>query len=65
MLTSMYTDPHFIIERVREVVYRLQLLEQLLRVHNVFHVSQLRKYIPDPTIVIKARTFKASGILNL
>jgi len=29
------------------------LLDKLFEVHNMFHVSQLRKYIPDPTHVIE------------
>ncbi|XP_028064494.1 uncharacterized protein LOC114267641 [Camellia sinensis] len=41
-----------IIEQVREVVYRLTLPPQLSRVHNVFHVSILHKYEPDPSHVL-------------
>ncbi|XP_028099431.1 uncharacterized protein LOC114298967 [Camellia sinensis] len=41
-----------IIERIGEVAYRLALLPQLSRVHNVFHVSMLRKYEPDPFHVL-------------
>ena len=36
-----------------EVAYQLELPTELQMVHNVFHVSQLRKYIPDPSHVIK------------
>ena len=32
--------------------YRLALPPELAEVHNVFHVSMLRKYYPDPTHVI-------------
>ena len=31
-----------------DVAYRLALPSALERMHNVFHVSQLRKYVPDP-----------------
>ena len=34
------------------MAYRLALPPQLLRVHNVFHVSMLRKYEPDPSHVL-------------
>jgi len=34
------------------VAYRLELPAELQRIHNVFYVSQLRKYIPDPSHVI-------------
>ncbi|XP_058223267.1 uncharacterized protein LOC131332981 [Rhododendron vialii] len=38
--------------QIGTVAYRLALPPQLDRVHNVFHVSMLRKYIAHPTHVI-------------
>ena len=35
------------------MAYRLDLLEELSRVHNVFHISMLRKYISDPSHVLE------------
>ena len=35
------------------VAYRLDLPQELSKVHNVFHVSMLRKYILDPSHVLK------------
>ena len=35
------------------VAYRLGLPTELSKVHNVFHVSMLRKYIPDPSHVLR------------
>ncbi|XP_074265827.1 uncharacterized protein LOC141588278 [Silene latifolia] len=40
-------------DRVGEVAYRLALPPALDRVHNVFHVSQLTKYVSDPTHVLE------------
>jgi len=37
---------------VNPVAYRLRLPTKLEQVHNVFHISQLRKYIPDPNHII-------------
>ena len=34
------------------VAYRLDLPPKLSKVHNVFHVSMLHKYIPDPSHVL-------------
>ena len=34
------------------VAYRLALLPSLSSVHEIFHVSMLRKYNPDPTHVV-------------
>ena len=44
--------PYRIIERIGEVAYRLELSSDLDRIHDVFHVSMLRKYIPDPSHVL-------------
>ncbi|GJZ26208.1 putative reverse transcriptase domain-containing protein [Tanacetum coccineum] len=38
--------------KVGTVVYRLELPEQLRRVHNTFHVSNLKKCLSDETLVI-------------
>ena len=43
-----YIGPFEILERVGTVAYRLALPPSLLGVHEVFHVSMLRKYTPDP-----------------
>ena len=41
-----------IFERIRDVIYRLALPPQLSGVHDVFYVSMLRKYEPDPSHVL-------------
>ncbi|XP_059659225.1 uncharacterized protein LOC132306046 [Cornus florida] len=41
-----------ILHRVGEVAYRLALPPQMDRVHNVFHVSMLWNYEPDPSHVL-------------
>lgn len=45
--------PFEVLERIGNVAYRLALPSKLARVHNVFHVSMLRKCIIDPTHVIQ------------
>jgi len=44
-LSPRYIEPYLIMQPVREVAYRLELPPELPRVYNVFHVSQVRKYI--------------------
>ena len=51
-LSSRYIGPFKILERVGTVAYRLTLPLSLLGVHEVFHVSMLRKYTPDPAHVV-------------
>jgi len=42
-LAPRYVGPYKILERCGVVAYRLQLLDILSTVYNVFHVSQLKK----------------------
>ena len=55
-LAPRYVGPFEVIERIGEVAYRLHLPAHLGHVHNVFHVSMLRKYTPDPSHVIEYET---------
>ncbi|GKV24855.1 hypothetical protein SLEP1_g34407 [Rubroshorea leprosula] len=51
-LSPRYIGLFEILERVGEVVYRIALPSELSNVHNVFHVSVLRTYEPNPSHVI-------------
>ena len=51
-LAPRYIRPFEILERVGTVAYRLALPPSLSSVHEVFHVSMLRKYTPDPVHVV-------------
>ncbi|XP_019190789.1 PREDICTED: uncharacterized protein LOC109185264 [Ipomoea nil] len=51
-LSPCFIGPYEILERVGNLAYRLALPMELERVHNVFHVSQLKKYVHDPTHVL-------------
>ena len=42
-----------IVERMGKVAYRLRLPPELARIHDVFHGSMLRKYIADPSPVLR------------
>ena len=54
-LSPRYIGPYEILERIGPVAYRLALPPSLSEVHNVFHISQLRKCLSDPEIVIEAK----------
>ena len=47
-LSPRYVGPFKIINRRGEVAYQLELPEQLSGVHDVFHVSQLKKCLRVP-----------------
>ena len=51
-LSLRYIGPYEIIEKLGPIAYRLDLPVELEYIHNVFYVSQLRKYVPDPNHVI-------------
>ena len=46
-LSLRYIGPFEIVKQVGAVAYKLALPPSLEGVHDVFHVSQLRKYVPD------------------
>ena len=52
-LNPRYIGPFRIIERIGPVAYRLELPSKLDRIHNVFHVSMLKKYVPDPSHILE------------
>lgn len=45
--------PYETLERVGNVAYHLDLLTKLGEIHPAFYVSMLRKYLPDPSHVIR------------
>ena len=52
-LNPRYIWPYPVIQRVGDVPYQLELPPELPRVHNVLHLSQLRKYIANPLHIIE------------
>ena len=51
-LSPRFVGPFEVMERVGEVAYRIVLPPALSGIHNVFHESILRKYIPDLSHVL-------------
>ncbi|TYK11561.1 DNA/RNA polymerases superfamily protein [Cucumis melo var. makuwa] len=51
-LSPRFVGPFEILERIGRVAYRLALPPSLSTVHDVFHVSMLRKYVSDPSHVV-------------
>ena len=51
-LSPRFIGPFEILERAGTVTFRLALPPSMEGVHEVFHVSMLRKYTPDPAHVV-------------
>ena len=52
-LSPRFIVPFEILERIGQVAYRLALPPSLSGVHDVFHISMLRKYVSDATHVLR------------
>ena len=57
-LSPCYIGPFEILRWIETLAYELALPPQLSHVHNVFHVSMLRKYVLDPQHVINFQTLE-------
>ena len=52
-LSPKFLGPYQITRRIGSVAYEIALLPQLVNLHPVFHVSQLRKYVFDPSHMLE------------
>ncbi|XP_050939305.1 uncharacterized protein LOC127148919 [Cucumis melo] len=63
-LSPRFVGPFEILERIGPVAYRLALPPSLAAVHDVFHISMLRKYVADPTHVVDFEPLQFSENLS-
>ncbi|GKC15121.1 putative reverse transcriptase domain-containing protein, partial [Tanacetum coccineum] len=63
-LNPRYIGPFRIIAKVGTLAYRLELPEQLSRVHSTFHVSNLKKCFVDEPLAIQLEEIQIDDKLN-
>jgi hypothetical protein len=63
-LTLRFIGPFKILEKRVEVAYQLELSQQLFDVHDVFHVSQLKKCLHMPEEQLPMEDFDAKEDLS-
>nr|GFB98410.1 putative reverse transcriptase domain, ribonuclease H-like domain, aspartic peptidase domain protein [Tanacetum cinerariifolium] len=51
-LNPTYVGPFKVLERIGDVAYKLNILEELSRVHNTCHVSNLKKRHADEPLAV-------------
>ena len=63
-LAPRYISPYPIVERCSPVAYQLDLPANLSAIHNIFHVSQLKKCLRIPTEAIDSDTIQLESDLT-
>ncbi|GJW72196.1 putative reverse transcriptase domain-containing protein [Tanacetum coccineum] len=63
-LNPRYIGPFQIIERIGPVAYHLELPQEVSRIHDVFHVCNLKKCLSDDTLVIPLEEIQLDDKLN-
>ena len=63
-LTPRDIGPFEILERKGPLAYKLKLPEELSQIHDIFHVSMLRRYRSDPSHIIQVPEVEISSNLT-
>ncbi|XP_019238505.1 PREDICTED: uncharacterized protein LOC109218581 [Nicotiana attenuata] len=63
-LSPRYIGPYRILRRIGQVAYELELPQELVAVHPVFHISMLKKFMGDPSLVVPTEVIGVKDSLS-
>ena len=63
-LSPRFIGPYEILERIGPVAYRLALPSELAKLHDVFHVSMLRRYRSDESHILPVQEIQVQEDLS-
>ncbi|XP_049378042.1 uncharacterized protein LOC125842770 [Solanum stenotomum] len=63
-ISPRFIRPYEILERIGPVAYKLALPPELEKIHNIFHVSMLRRYRSDPSHVLPVESIEVNPDLT-
>ncbi|GKA59369.1 hypothetical protein Tco_0758682 [Tanacetum coccineum] len=64
-LNSRYVGPFKVLAKVGKIAYKLELPQELNRVHHTFHVSNLKKCYADKPLVMPLEGIHVNDKLSL
>ncbi|XP_040940693.1 uncharacterized protein [Gossypium hirsutum] len=64
-LSPRFVGPYRVLRQIEPVAYQLELPPELSQIHDVFHVSMLRRYRSDPShvVAIEEIEFRLGGLV--
>ena len=63
-LSPRFIGPYEVLERIGPMAYLLALPSELAKLHNVFHVSMLRRYRSDETHILPVQDVQVQADLS-
>ncbi|XP_021859664.1 uncharacterized protein [Spinacia oleracea] len=63
-LSAKYVGPYEILQRLGKIAYKLALPMEFEKMHGVFHISQIKRYIPDERHVLELEKIQIDSSLT-